>query len=113
MYAYRSISIFQHCSLDLCYSSLLCSLPNCLQKFTIADEQGVLEQSQERALTERATACSMTRCCDLEFDVPEEQELQSRCVLCLCIYKHVADSARARKRMRPISSFVPVRKDGR
>jgi hypothetical protein len=49
----------------------------------------------------------------VEFDVLEEQELQNRCILRLCIYKHVADSPRVRKRMRPVTPCVPVRRDGR
>lgn len=48
----------------------------------------------------------------VEFDVLEEQELQNRCVLRLCICKHVADSPRVRKRMRPVTPCVPVRRNG-
>jgi hypothetical protein len=73
----------------------------------------VLEESQETALTEQATAWSMTRFFESEFDILEEQELQSRCALRLYIYKHVADSPRVRKRMRPVTPCVPVRRDGR
>jgi hypothetical protein len=49
----------------------------------------------------------------VEFNVLEEQELQNRCMLRLCIYKHVADSPRVRKRMRPVTPCVPVHRDGR
>jgi hypothetical protein len=55
----------------------------------------------------------MTRCFESEFDVPEEQELQRRCVLRFFIYKQVADSPRVRKRMRPVTPGVPVHRDVR
>jgi hypothetical protein len=63
-----------------------------LQIFTIANEQGVSEESRWTAPTERATAWSTTHFSASEADVLRERGLQNRCASHLSIFEACSPS---------------------
>jgi hypothetical protein len=78
---------------------------------TVANKQGGIREESGTALTERATG-RLTACFSAsEIDVPGEQELQSRCMLHLFVFKNTRNYARVRKKKRPVTPGVPARLD--
>jgi hypothetical protein len=78
---------------------------------TVANKQGGIREESGTVLTEQATGRSTACFSALEIDVLGEQELQSRCISHLFVFKNIRNYPRVRKKKRPVTPGVPARLD--
>ena len=78
---------------------------------TVANKQGGIREESGTALTEQATGRSTACFSASEIDVLGEQELQSRCISHLFVFKNIRNYPRVRKKKRLVTPGVPARLD--